>query len=97
MDTALSTHAALSDVGGQVLLQDGPLGLRGFELHILLVQNWLQVSHLALKPRDLLLHLGRKPQETPKRNIALLLKGFSELYTILSKEKQYCHSKGAYI
>lgn len=32
-------HAAFGDVGGEVLLQDAPLGLGGFELHILLLED----------------------------------------------------------
>ena len=51
------THAALCDVGGEVLLQDAPLGLRGLQLHILLLEHRLQVRHLTLKLGDLLLHL----------------------------------------
>ena len=33
------THAALSNVGGEVLLQDATLSLRRLQLHILLVEN----------------------------------------------------------
>ena len=51
------THAALSNVGGKVLLQDASLSLWGLQLHILLVEHWLQVSHFTLEPGDFLLHL----------------------------------------
>lgn len=54
----IETHAALGDVGGEVLLQDAPLSLRSLQLHILLVKHRLQVSHFALEPGDLLLHLN---------------------------------------
>lgn len=53
----IMTHTALSNVGGEVLLQDAPLSLRRLKLHILLVEHWLQVSHFTLEPGDLLLHL----------------------------------------
>lgn len=54
------THTALSNVGGEVLLQDASLRLGRLQLHILLVEHWLQVSHFTLEPGDFLLHLNAK-------------------------------------
>lgn len=36
---ACMTHTALSDVGGEVLLQDASLSLGGLQLHIFLVEH----------------------------------------------------------
>lgn len=66
MDTVgWMTHTALSNVGGEVLLQDAPLSLGGLQLHILLVEHWLQVSHFTLEPGDLLLHLNTPEKTAP--------------------------------
>lgn len=35
----IMTHTALSNVGGEVLLQNAPLSLRCLQLHILLVEH----------------------------------------------------------
>lgn len=59
---ATKTHTALCNVGGKVLLQNAPLGFRCLQLHILLVEDWFQVSHFTLKPGNLLLHLSQ-PEE----------------------------------
>lgn len=51
------TYATFCDVGGQVLFQDGPLGLGGLQLNVLLLQHCLEVRHLPLDKRDFLLDL----------------------------------------
>lgn len=77
----IMTHAALGNVGGEVLLQNAPLRLRRLQLHILLVEYWLQVSHFTLEPGDLLLHLDppEKTAQLVEQRLVVNLQWYTEV------------------